>query len=253
MKFVRRATRTLLQYTARRYMQAMIADTVVRAAARRRRHQRVKLPTGSVRLNIGAGLEVADGWIHVDGSIHALAARWPVALLRGLYRQTVSVRQHMTEAEYIHRLKNHRFVFHDLGFGLPFADGSADHLFCSHVLEHFTRDDARRLAGEMYRVLKPGGRVRIAVPDMERAIGLYQAGARAEALAVFYTDGRAGSYDQHRYMYDYILMRDMLADCGFAEIRRCSFRQGDMPDLELLDNRPDESLFVEAVKPARAA
>lgn len=215
-------------------------------AARAVPRREVALPQGVIKVNIGAGIEVAPGWINVDGSIHALAARLPTSVLAPLYRRTNSVRQRMTEAEYIARLHDHRFVFHNLEEALPFASESVDFIFCSHVLEHFYRSDALRLAREMLRVLKPGGSARIAVPDLAKAIETYQTGARHEALMYFYTDGREGSYDQHRYMYDFTLMDALLREAGFTAIERRGYREGAVPDLELLDNRPEHSLFVEA-------
>jgi SAM-dependent methyltransferase len=199
---------------------------------------------------VGGGIEVADGWINVDGSVHAVAAGLPRPVLSALYARTRSVREHMSKDEYVRRLRGHRFVFHDLGYGLPFEDNVADFIFCSHVLEHFARHDAARLVREMWRVLKPGGRARVTVPDLARAFDLYARGAREAALEYFFTNGRAGSYDQHRYMYDFELLRTLLASAGFADITRCGYREGATPDLERLDNRPGQTLFVEAVKHA---
>jgi ubiquinone/menaquinone biosynthesis C-methylase UbiE len=47
---------------------------------------------------------------------------------------------------------------------LPFADASFDSVMCTSVLEHV--QDERRAVKEMYRVLKPGGRVLITIPFM---------------------------------------------------------------------------------------
>jgi SAM-dependent methyltransferase len=57
--------------------------------------------------------------------------------------------------------------------GLPFADGSFDACYSSHVLEHFTPDAARNLSTEMLRVLKPQGLARIVVPNLETIARLY--------------------------------------------------------------------------------
>ncbi|MGQ0813462.1 MAG: class I SAM-dependent methyltransferase [Gemmatimonadota bacterium] len=219
-----------------------------RFVARFRRDQRVRVSGSPVKVNVGAGLEVADGWINVDGSIHALASRLPPLLLSQIYRRTGTVRRLMSEPEYIDRLKRHRFVFHDLTDGLPFETGMVDYIFCSHVLEHFSRAGAQALTRELHRVLKPGGRLRVVVPDLAKAFALYQQGARELALQYFFTDGRPGSHDQHRYMYDFELMEKLLTSQGFADVRRYGYREGMVPDLDKLDNRPDESLYVEAIK-----
>lgn len=60
-------------------------------------------------------------------------------------------------------------VIHDLGvFPWPFEDGSAEHIVASHVLEHFDRTTGARFIAECWRVLCRGGRLSIAVPDMDK-------------------------------------------------------------------------------------
>ena len=49
-------------------------------------------------------------------------------------------------------------------------------------------------------------------------------------------------------MYDFDLLRDLLRVAGFDEVARRAFREGVVSDIETLDNRPEETLFVEARK-----
>lgn len=51
--------------------------------------------------------------------------------------------------------------------GLPFRDGDADACYASHVLEHLTSSVAEQLLAECHRVLRPGGIIRLVVPDLE--------------------------------------------------------------------------------------
>lgn len=62
---------------------------------------------------------------------------------------------------------------HNLVNGIPFPDQSFEVVYHSHVLEHFTKSDGRKFIGECYRVLKPGGTIRIAVPDLGKIINEY--------------------------------------------------------------------------------
>ena len=55
----------------------------------------------------------------------------------------------------------------DLRRGIPFADDEFDAVYHSHVLEHLTPQEGRKLVEECHRVLKPTGLLRIAVPDLE--------------------------------------------------------------------------------------
>ena len=54
-------------------------------------------------------------------------------------------------------------------------------------------------------------------------------------------------------MYDFDLLETLLGETGFVNVVRCEYRQGRAPDLGLLDNRPEETLYVEAEKPRRCA
>lgn len=55
----------------------------------------------------------------------------------------------------------------DIRKGLPFADEAFDVVYCSHVLEHLSRQEAASLLGQMRRVLRAGGVIRVVVPDLE--------------------------------------------------------------------------------------
>jgi predicted SAM-dependent methyltransferase len=71
-----------------------------------------------------------------------------------------------TNVDFISSDKN--VIAHNLLHGIPFADNSYEVVYHSHVLEHFKKADGRNFIQECFRVLKPGGIVRIAVPDLER-------------------------------------------------------------------------------------
>lgn len=62
---------------------------------------------------------------------------------------------------------------HDLATPLPFADDSFDAVYHSHVLEHLPREAASGFLAECRRVLRPGGVLRVAVPDLERLARTY--------------------------------------------------------------------------------
>ena len=64
-------------------------------------------------------------------------------------------------------------IAHDLSTGIPLPDASRDVVYHSHVLEHLRRPDAERFMRECRRVLRPGGIIRVAVPDLERIARTY--------------------------------------------------------------------------------
>jgi predicted SAM-dependent methyltransferase len=84
-------------------------------------------------------------------------------------------------------------IEHDLRRGLPLRDNSCDAVYHSHVLEHLRPDEAADLLAECFRVLKPGGTLRIAVPDLEGIARNYL--TKLEAAA----DNPAASPD-HQWM-----------------------------------------------------
>ncbi len=56
---------------------------------------------------------------------------------------------------------------YDLRRGLPYDDDFFDGVYHSHVLEHLTPESAASMLAECRRVLKPGGVLRVVVPDLE--------------------------------------------------------------------------------------
>jgi len=64
-------------------------------------------------------------------------------------------------------------IEHDLSRGIPLPDASCDVVYHSAVLEHLRRRDAAAFLGECHRVLRPGGVLRVAVPDLEAICRLY--------------------------------------------------------------------------------
>ncbi|WP_200377201.1 TylF/MycF/NovP-related O-methyltransferase [Thiocystis violacea] len=58
-------------------------------------------------------------------------------------------------------------ISYNLLQGIPFEKASFDVVYHSHILEHFPKSQAPSFLLECYRVLKRGGILRIAVPDLE--------------------------------------------------------------------------------------
>ncbi len=203
---------------------------------------------GRVCVNLGCGLAVSPGWINVDASLNALFGGAPEAILGVLYRAS-GANRYYSHDEYCGLLKSHSFIFHDLARSLPFHDSSVDVFYSSHFFEHLFPNDASRLLRETYAALKPGGVIRIAVPDLAYAVTLYGAGQKRKMLEDYFFVNDLSSYlARHKYMYDFELLESALRDAGFANIHQCAYREGRTPDLERLDNRPEDTLFVEATR-----
>lgn len=146
----------------------------------------------------------------------------------------------------------------DLRAGLPFAEGSVDYAVAIHVFQHVALDALAPMLARVRRVLKPGGVVRLALPDLEKAIDAYRRGdaayfavpdaqwqslgAKLVAQIVWHNDVVTP--------FTYDLAAEALAKAGFAAVARCAFRatRSPFPDIVACDNRERESLFVEATK-----
>jgi predicted SAM-dependent methyltransferase len=62
---------------------------------------------------------------------------------------------------------------HDATTGLPYESNSFDSVYHSHILEHLTPEQGQALTQECFRVLKPGGILRVVIPDLEKIAALY--------------------------------------------------------------------------------
>jgi SAM-dependent methyltransferase len=211
------------------------------------RKRRVKSNGGSLKLNLGCSISVCEGWVNIDGSHHILFRKLPEPLLGMLYEHS-QMREVLPKQEYVRRLRQNEFVHHNLNYGIPFENESADYIYTSHFLEHLYPETSRFLLQEIYRTLKPGGRIRICVPDLQHAVELYQRGQKQAFLEYFFLPSTAHAYERHRNMFDFDTLSSILCEVGYANIERCAYRKGCVPNLDKLDNRPDETLYVEATK-----
>lgn len=219
-----------------------------RLLCRLKRDRIIRPPAGPARVNAGCALDVAPGWVNVDGSINVAFAGWPRWFLNGLYAvsgwQPFYSREHFVEV-----LSYNRFVHFNLEYGLPFAAGTVDCVYSSNFLTELFLEDAKVFAASCFRSLRPGGLIRITVLDWERVIEFYRQGAKLYALRLFLPASRAEMFTRRHFMYDFELLAALLREAGFCDVVRRGYREGQVPDLDLLDNRPEQTLFVEAVKP----
>lgn len=70
--------------------------------------------------------------------------------------------------------KNKPDVSHDISTPLPFEDESADEIHAYHVFEHFFRYDSDAILMDWVRVLKPGGKLVLELPCLDKIINIFQ-------------------------------------------------------------------------------
>lgn len=195
-------------------------------------------------LQLGCLGEVAPGWVNTDVTPHIWVARVP-----GLARLLRATRMITADRYAQHRRGVYSQVrYLNVGKRFPFADASFDNVFSAHMLEHLYRAEAENCVREAYRVLRPGGVFRVLVPDLDRLVRNYDEAHPEPMLQKIYENTQRRDKNRHHWMYTASSLANVLRGAGFTQVERCTYRQGRCPDLERLDNRPDESLFMEGVK-----
>jgi SAM-dependent methyltransferase len=71
-------------------------------------------------------------------------------------------------------------IFMDATQPFPLPSGSFDLIFSEHMIEHVPFDQGQKMLRECYRVLKPGGNIRIATPNLDRIAALATASPSVE-------------------------------------------------------------------------
>lgn len=198
-----------------------------------------------LKVQLGAFDRPASGWFNTDITPHIWIAKIPFAS-QILYSTGL-----ITEQRY-HQHINGIFgslSYLDLCKPLPFADNSVDAIFSSHVFEHLFMDEVENLIQEIYRCLVPGGVCRVVVPDLEKIIQIFdRQDPRQFVSAMFEVSARRNVKNAHHSGFTGSLLAKLFREAGFTETSVLSYQVGKCPDVEELDNRPEESLFFEAVK-----
>lgn len=112
-----------------------------------------------------------------------------------------------------------------------FGDETVDLIYCCHAFEYFDRLQAQAALREWHRVLKTGGILRLAVPDFEALVSVYQTtGALDEILGPLYgrmtiegTEGPTVIY--HRTVYDYRSLSGLCLKACFRSVCRYDWRE----------------------------
>ena len=110
---------------------------------------------------------------------------------------------------------------------LPLADNSVSLIYASHVLEHFGRHAYQSVLQEWFRVLRPDGILRLAVPDFDACAAMYYENGLEDGLnglIGLIMGGQRNEYDFHKMIFDEDLLRQDLFDIGFRKICRWDWR-----------------------------
>lgn len=102
-----------------------------------------------------------------------------------------------------------------------FEDGSVDLIYAAHVLEHIPRPHILTVLEEWRRVLKPGGMLRVSVPDFMILAELYLYDSVSMWRITGPLHGRQDyEANTHYVSFDYEYLAWMLGTAGYHDIRR---------------------------------
>jgi predicted SAM-dependent methyltransferase len=197
------------------------ARSVVEArfsASRVRRNKRIDsyLRTHAVRkLQLGTGSNVYEGWLNTD--IYDFMRRNDVVYLDARKR-------------------------------FPLPNSSFDAVFSEHMIEHMTYADGLGCLAECWRVLRPGGRIRVATPSLDRLVRLYepeltdlQGRYLRWSIDTFVHDADAylpgfvlNNFFRdwgHQFIYDERTLRHALEAVGFVDVEEWPLAKSGDPQL----------------------
>jgi predicted SAM-dependent methyltransferase len=127
---------------------------------------------------------------------------------------------HIDAIDYPH--VDHVSTIDNLSFIPP---DSVDLIYNCHVLEHFKRRDVGRVLSEWRRVLKPGGMLRISVPDYARLCEVYQKYQKLDLVIGALFGRQDYLYNIHYNVFDFAALSHDLESVGFANVRRYDWRE----------------------------
>ena len=182
---------------------------------------------GDIKLNVGCGTDYKDGWINIDNNsdanIEKLDLNW------------------------------------DLRYPLPFPENSVDYIFNEHFIEHLTVEEGQAAIKDLMRVLKPGGVMRIATPDLEDNVYKYLNVAIEEdqVIKTFNLDFIKTKAERmnigfrawgHKWIYDWEELERRLREAGCSKVTRCTLHKSKHKELRNLEIRQESRLIAEVIK-----
>lgn len=187
--------------------------------SRERRRAAALAERSPLLLHLGCGPHPKEGWINIDLAGHPVDVRW------------------------------------NLARPLPFEPGTVDGIFHEHFLEHLPITAGFAFLQTNYELLRPGGILRVVVPDAGAYLKSYSL-----AGAGFIDDVRPGrptpmlAIDELFYLYTHAAMYDsetlvlFLNAAGFGQVDVCSMGISRLDPCPDSLHRRSESLYVEAIK-----
>ena len=214
----------------------------------------------SLNLNIGCGDTPTKGWRNYDNS-------WSVRLAKNnvltyVLRETGVFSA--SQLKFITFSENANILWANGIKRIPENDSTADAVYSSHMIEHIEKEDVVLFFKEVRRILKSGGIIRLAVPDIKQQVEKYIKDEDADKFieTTYLTRKYPKTFidkikyliigdRNHQWMYDGKSLCNLLSSAGFNEpcILEPSLTTIPNPGMLDLKERLPESVYVEACNP----
>jgi predicted SAM-dependent methyltransferase len=173
-----------------------------------------------IKVNIGCGPRPKEGWLNVDIDPRIKGA-----------------------------------IYTDATRPLPLRNASVDFAYSEHMIEHIPLESAIAMLREIHRVLRLGGMVRIATPDLDKFLHLKNGTPDSQADSyVRWSNGRFGSEFErarlqnpcytinrefhewgHRFLYDRVTLAEVLSHSGFCDVTFCDVNKSAIPEFRNIE------------------
>ena len=139
----------------------------------------------------------------------------------------------------------------------PFKDESINLIYACHCLEHFSHRQVPNLLSHWFKKLKPGGILRLSVPDFDRIVNIYLENSRdVNTILGPLMGGQNDKFDFHNIAFTSANLNELLIDTGFEEVREWYPHSSKLSDFDdwstrqfyINGNHYSVSLNLEAVK-----
>ena len=212
-----------------------------------------------MNLNLGSGQKSIENYICIDKSPRLLLSKLP------LFNSLGSLLEKNYEASWDKEIK-----YMDVR-KLRFSEQSVSNIYSSHLLEHLYLYEAKKLLDDCYRFLKPGGVLRLALPDYHEFILQYVSNYAEDPINAYFLFESSllswplerpkfleklrlnifGKLHVHKWHPTPSIVRKFLQDIGFENVTEYPYHVGTLPDLLAVENRDSGTFYLEATKPRK--
>ena len=120
-------------------------------------------------------------------------------------------------------------------FNLPYEDNSIDLIYASHIIEYFDREEIISILSKWKNKLKPGGILRLAVPNFHSMVRLYLESNIPLYKFLGQLYGKMNMGDKtiyHKTVYDMYSIKNILQNIGFKDVCKFEWRDTEHSDID---------------------